>query len=440
MTMNTASYSPCERTENTSVLPYRILLVLTEKTQETYLRKYAEALAGFSLTEISVLRNYLYQDRSTIRLEPESIAEKTNEASAPPTKAETGLKTRVQEIFTLYSFDTIIAEWPEMDEEAGIFLNLAKFTGALLVLVRHRKGILRRVLLPTSGGAHSLQGLWIADALAKAWTLQAQVLRIIQPDEDFWMRRTDFKQRYRYIQKTTRFYLDVADVKMPVKVRIGGTIADDIVCHSWPGDLIVIGGSNDWLMENHTSLSIPGRVASGTRNSVILVWSQRKCPLALTDIFWDRTVRVNMYAEDKQRALEQMVDVLVDARQIPLFKREEVLTAVMQREQMGQTYMGHGTAIPHAALGGFRGLVGMFGIFPEGVPFGRNLNEKAKFIFLLITPKENYDNYLPLLARISRLMNDASKRQRLAEAVSPTQVLALLMEAEKQWQSRNEGV
>jgi hypothetical protein len=37
-------------------------------------------------------------------------------------------------------------------------------------------------------------------------------------------------------------------------------------------------------------------------------------------------------------------------------------------------------------------------------------------------------------------MNDASKRQKLADAVSPTHVLALMMEAEKQWRSRDDGV
>lgn len=249
----------------------------------------------------------------------------------------------------------------------------------------------------------------------------------------------NLKFRCRQIRDATRLYLDLADVDMPIKIGLGGDIADEIVCRSRGGDLVVIGGSSQWLMENQASSSISSRVASGVAGTIMMVLTNRGQPSALTDVFWEHTIRVGLHAEDRSAAIELLVDALIERRQVPSGCREEIIAAVMERERAGSTYIGHGTAIPHAALRGFRGLVGMLGVFTNAVSFGKD-DLKARFVFLLLTPKESYEVYLPILAKIAGFMNDSENRQQLARAECPKEVVDLLTRAEREWRADGHSI
>ncbi|HNX25791.1 MAG TPA: PTS sugar transporter subunit IIA [Phycisphaerae bacterium] len=430
MTLSTIYCREDEQTLVARAHAYRILLVVTEPPQEQYLRKYADAMARSQSAEIGVFRVHELHSGSWTSCHAKFHTEDRGTTAIPELTSHMKLRQRITEIAESWPFDLLIADWPHADPDMGTFAHLVKDIDTTVVLVRHRQCTVRRVLVPAGGGAHALEGIRIADAMAKAWALEKQVLRIVHPGPDFWARRADLKRRCRHIRNATRLYLDVADVEMPVKVRLGGDVADEIICRSRLGDLIVIGGSSQWLMENHASASIPSRVVSGASGPVLMVLTNRGRPSALTDVFWDRTVAVDLTAEDKKHAIAALVDALVDARQVPLGRRDEVVAAAMGRERCGATYIGHGTAIPHAALQGFRGLVGMLGIFPDGVPFGKTEEENASFLFLLLTPKESYEVYLPILARIARFMNEPDNRRQLAQAKTSADVVALLGHAE----------
>lgn len=428
----------CREDEQTSVAmahAYRILLVVTEPPHEQYLREYADALARPQSAEIGVFRVHELRDGSWPSCRAEFHTEDRGTTAVPELTSHMNLRERITEIAESWPFDLLIADWPDADPDMGIFAHLVKDIDTTVVLVRHRQRTVRRVLVPAGGGAHALEGIRVADALAKAWSLDRQVLRIVHPGPDFWARRADLKRRCRHIRNATRLYLDVANVEMPVKVRLGGDVADEIICRSRPGDLIVIGGSSQWLMENHASSSIPSRVVSGASGPVVMVLTNRGRPSALTDVFYDRTVLVGLHASDKQQAIALLIDALVEGRQVPSARREEILTEVMARESAGTTYIGHGTAIPHAAMRGFRGLIGILGVFPEGVAFGKDDDQRATFLYLLLTPKESYEVYLPILARIARCMSDGAKRRHLIESVTPHEAVGVFAEAEREWRA-----
>ncbi len=422
------------RTDAAADRAYRILAVLTEPRQQPHLRRYVHALAQRQEAEIGVLRNYPQADGtppcgSAELPGPDAGKGPTEFASRPGAE----LAPRIGEVAARWPFDMLIAEWPDADEDVAIYARVVNAIGVTAVLVRPGDCALRRVVVPAGGGAHALEGVRVADALAKAWMLDAQVLRIVQPGPDFWLRRAELKRQCRQVRHATRLYLDVADVSLPIRVCLGLEIADEIICRCRPGDLIVIGGSSQWLMESHASTSIPSRVASGAPGPVMMVLTPRGRPSALTDVFWDCTARVGLHAPGRLQAVEMLVDSLIAARQVPALRRAEVVSAVMDRERARASYIGNDTAIPHAALQGFRGLTGMLGVFPNGVRFGEARDERARFVFLLLTPKESYEVYLPVLARIARFMNQADNRRDLARAQSPAEVVALLSNAERQW-------
>ena len=71
--------------------------------------------------------------------------------------------------------------------------------------------------------------------------------------------------------------------------------------------------------------------------------------LQLSRIFWEHTIRLDLAPKDKWDAIAQMVDALIEEKQIPASERHTVLEAALDRERKGSTSLGHGTAIPHCA-------------------------------------------------------------------------------------------
>jgi len=436
MAYATASSQQDTRAAHKTFHPYRILVVLTEPMQERYLREYAGVLARRQLADVGVLRDYDFRGRPQVESHPalphSSYGPVLSEAACDGT---TDLASRIAELAESWPFGMIVADWPDEDDDIATYARLVRDIDVTAVLIRHRACSLRRVLIPAGGGAHALEGIRVANALAEAWSLDAKVLRVVKSREGVWLRAADLKHRCRHVRNATRLYLDVADVRMPIKVSVGSDVAEEILRRSRASDLIVVGGSSQWLMENHASSAIPSRVASRAAGPVMMVLTNRGRPSALTDVFYDRTVLVGLHASDKQHAITVLVDALVEGRQVPVARRKEILTEVMARERAGTTYVGHGTAIPHAAIPGFRGLTGVLGVFPEGVPFGEDEDQRATFVYLLLTPKESYEVYLPILARIARCMSDGAKRRRLIESVTPHEAVGVFAEAEREWRA-----
>lgn len=94
---------------------------------------------------------------------------------------------------------------------------------------------------------------------------------------------------------------------------------------------------------------------------------------------------------------------------------QHLLDALMERERLGTTGVGHGIAIPHARLSDLDRLVGIFARLDQPVDFEALDDQPSDLIFLLLAPSAADADSLRALARISRLLRDAALRQRLRQ-------------------------
>jgi nitrogen PTS system EIIA component len=94
---------------------------------------------------------------------------------------------------------------------------------------------------------------------------------------------------------------------------------------------------------------------------------------------------------------------------------QRLLEALMERERLGTTGIGHGIAIPHARLPELTRLVGLFARLDEPVDFEALDDQPSDLIFLLLAPDSADAESLKALARISRLLRDPSVQQRLRQ-------------------------
>src|SRR5690349_6633966 len=88
--------------------------------------------------------------------------------------------------------------------------------------------------------------------------------------------------------------------------------------------------------------------------------------LLLTDLLTPDRIRVPVAASDKPGVLRELVQLLADRSGAPF---EPLLNAVLEREAVLSTGIGHGIAIPHAKSSVVDQLWLVCGSAPDGIAF-----------------------------------------------------------------------
>ncbi len=288
----------------------------------------------------------------------------------------------------------------------------------------------KRILVPTGGGQHSLLGIQIAYDLAQTWGAELEILRVAR---DVRCDLNDPLLR-RYCSQLTldmELQLQLLGIDVPLTIIPSPQVVPTIVEYAQGHDLVVVGASNDWLQEEHLGGSVPDEIANQVPCSALMVRSAVANNVHLSNIFWEQMIRLDLQAKDKWDAITQMIDVLIEEKQIPATEHQTVLNAALDRERQSSTALGHATAIPHAPIPDLPGIIGCLGILPQGVDFGGPSNEKVHFIFLLLTPQQNYRSYIPILAQIATLVRTDGAPEALLASQTPAEVTALLKQQER---------
>lgn len=144
----------------------------------------------------------------------------------------------------------------------------------------------------------------------------------------------------------------------------------------------------------------------------------------IADIFAPERIVVDLAScRSKRQVLREMA-----RRAAAAFGLDErqTLDALLERERLGTTGIGHGIAIPHARLDQLEQVVGLFARLDEPVDFESVDDQPSDLIFLLLAPSGAHAESLKALAKISRLLRDPALRQQLREEVDGRAVYRLL--------------
>ena len=152
--------------------------------------------------------------------------------------------------------------------------------------------------------------------------------------------------------------------------------------------------------------------------------------MTLIEILSGKSVIVGLNGRDKREILEELVDVLEVGEKIS--DREKVLEAVLQREEIMSTGIGHGIAIPHGKSEFVKELGGVLGIKSEGVEFDSLDGQPTFIFFLLVSPMDVSGPHIKALARISRLLKGEDFRQKLIACPDKDTAIKILAEEESE--------
>ena len=151
--------------------------------------------------------------------------------------------------------------------------------------------------------------------------------------------------------------------------------------------------------------------------------------MKLSDYLRKEQCLLNLRATTKQDAIVEIVKHLAGLGKVS--DPAAFIEAIMARERLGSTGIGHQVAIPHSPTQGTADFVIGFGRSSEGIEFGSIDGDKVRLIFLLGTNPNNLNMYLKLLAKLAKLLNDESFRKELIAA--PTE--GAVLEAVQRWEN-----
>jgi PTS system nitrogen regulatory IIA component len=148
------------------------------------------------------------------------------------------------------------------------------------------------------------------------------------------------------------------------------------------------------------------------------------------DFLNKKCINTELKAKNKRGALEELVDLLVNAGEID--DREDMVKVLLEREKLGSTGIGEGIAIPHGKTKTVKKLVAAFGRSKKGIEFNSLDEEPAHLFFLLVAPHDSAGPHLKALARISRLFKEQDFREELMNAPTNEALLEAIRRKDEQ--------
>ncbi|MEP4249816.1 PTS sugar transporter subunit IIA [Tateyamaria sp.] len=137
-------------------------------------------------------------------------------------------------------------------------------------------------------------------------------------------------------------------------------------------------------------------------------------------------VKVVTSVTSKKRLFQEIGDLMHSAHDL---NAGLVVEALMAREALGPTGVGHGVALPHARLDNIGSVVGMFILLDKPIDFDAVDRQPVDIAFALFAPEEAGVEHLKALALVSRTLRDPAVCAKLRANPDPSTLFAILNEA-----------
>jgi two-component system, OmpR family, sensor histidine kinase KdpD len=133
-------------------------------------------------------------------------------------------------------------------------------------------------------------------------------------------------------------------------------------------------------------------------------------------VMWDQPVR-------KEEALRALVEVV--GKDNSMVDQDILMESVLKREKQGSTFFNEGVAFPHVRINGLAAPLIALGLTKKGVSDVSSKNP-IELIFLILSPSENPDIQLQILAICSRASQNRYLLQSLGSVKTPGGVVEVV--------------
>ncbi len=145
--------------------------------------------------------------------------------------------------------------------------------------------------------------------------------------------------------------------------------------------------------------------------------------MPLTDILTPQAILPSVKAGSKKQLLQELAAFAASQSGL---SESDVYEALLQRERLGSTGIGHGIAIPHGKLPKLNQLFGIFARLEKPLDFEALDGEPVDLIFLLLAPEGAGADHLKALSRVARALRDPAIAQKLRKSHDASALFAML--------------
>ena len=145
--------------------------------------------------------------------------------------------------------------------------------------------------------------------------------------------------------------------------------------------------------------------------------------MKLSEIMSEKSIFMGLKSNSKRQLLQ---DLSNKAAEITGLDSRVIFDAVLERENLGSTGFGEGTALPHGRFEGLDKVYGFFAHLNSPVDFEAIDGKPVDLVFMLLSPEGNGADHLTALAQASRFLKDDSTRSKVRQISSAQEIYALL--------------
>lgn len=145
--------------------------------------------------------------------------------------------------------------------------------------------------------------------------------------------------------------------------------------------------------------------------------------MEIADLLVPRGVIAQLRVSNKKQALQEIAR---RAATLTGVSERRIYDVLADRERLGSTGIGRAIAIPHGKLPELSRLYGLFARLERAIPFEAIDDQPVDLMFVLLAPAGAGAEHLRALARVSRLLRDATICQKLRGTDSADALFALL--------------
>jgi nitrogen PTS system EIIA component len=149
--------------------------------------------------------------------------------------------------------------------------------------------------------------------------------------------------------------------------------------------------------------------------------------MQISSILKPDAVRVIGAVSSKKRLFQEIGEVAQTSYGLPA---QPTVEALLDRESLGPTGVGHGVALPHARLDSLNEVCGVFLILEKPLDFDSVDRQPIDIVFSLFAPEDAGVEHLKALALVSRTLREQSFCAKLRANHDPATLFTILTEAQ----------
>ena len=133
-------------------------------------------------------------------------------------------------------------------------------------------------------------------------------------------------------------------------------------------------------------------------------------------------VEIDAPVATKKRLLEHVAAVCA-----PPTHANDFFEALIEREKLGSTSLGHGVALPHARVDNLTEPVAVFIRLKQPIDYDSHDEQSVDLIFGLFVPENEHTTHLHLLSQVAARLNNDSTRTALRKATTHHDIWDILI-------------